>query len=213
MENEEIDETDNGRDQSDESATRDSDVNASILHQFNELRSEYLDARSKSINRWLSLVCIVLIFFTILIPIVTGIAAYVIYDRFGDLQDQMLTHLKKAEEYSTAAKKNATDAAEYLKEIKEQQTTIATIVTNLTSKDFSKPEKVAILNTTIEEILQNPAISLKDKAIIEAYKLQNDGHIPDAIEKWRSIANTAKGIDDDLVARFLFNRFSPFTAR
>ena len=181
------------------------DVYASIQQRFNDLRSEYLDSRSKSINRWLAFICIVLLFFTILIPIVTGIAAYFIYDRFGDLQEQMLIHVKAAEQHSSDAATKASEAGKYLKEIKEHQTKVKGIVAKLTSKDFTNPNKIAILQSTIEDILNNPAISFEDKAIIEAYRLQKEGQLADAIEKWRSIANTAQGVNNELVARAFFS--------
>lgn len=177
----------------------------SIQKHFNDLRSEYLDVRAKSINRWLAFICIVLIFFTILIPIITGIAAYFIYDHFGELESQMLIHVKDAEKHSSDSAKSASEAAKYLKEIKEHHTIAKGIVAKLTSKDFTNPNKVEILQSTIVDILKNPAISLEDKAIIEAYKMQKDGNIIDAIEKWRSIANTAKGVNNELVARAFFS--------
>ena len=181
------------------------DVYTSIQQQFNDLRSEYLDARSKSINRWLGFISIVLIFFTILIPIITGIAAYFVYDRFGDLQEQMQIHVKTAQQHSSDSAEKASDAAKYLKEIKEHHSTVKGIVAKLTSKDFTNPNKVEVLQSTIEDILKNPSISLEDKAIIEAYRLQKEDKLSDAIEKWRSIANTAKGVNDELVARSFFS--------
>ncbi len=180
-------------------------VYASIQQRFNDLRSEYLDSRSKSINRWLGFICVVLIFFTILIPIITGIAAYFVYDRFGDLQSQMLIHVKAAEQHSSDAATKASEAGKYLKEIKEHHSKAKGIVAKLTSKDFTNPNKVAILQSTIEDILNNPTISLEDKAIIEAYRLQKEGQLAEAIDKWRSIANTAQGVNNELVARAFFS--------
>ena len=180
-------------------------ANVSIQQQFNELRSTYLDERSKSINRWLAFTSIVLVFFTILIPLVTGIAAYFIYVKFGDIQTQMLKHVNQAEQHAINAGKNATESAQYHKKIKQHQAKIQEVVSKLTSKDFSNPNKVETFNSTIQDILKNPELSLEDRAIIEAYKLQRDGKIPDAIEKWRAIANTAMGVNNDLVARSFFS--------
>ncbi len=192
------DENDNGTDEKQE-------INASIQQQFNELRSAYLDEKSKSINRWLAFTSIVLVFFTILIPLVTGIAAYIIYVNFGDLQSQMDDKLTKAEQHAIDAGKKATQSEQFLTEIKQNQVKIQEVVSKMTSKDFSNPNKVETLRTTLHDILQNPELSLEDKAIIEAYKLQRDGKIADAIEKWRSIANTAMGVNNDLVARAFFS--------
>ncbi len=182
-----------------------SSIDPPIQHQFNEFKREYLNDRSNSINRLLVFICIVLVFFTVMIPIVTGIAAYLVYERFADMQSQMLNRVKEASQEATTAEKHANAAAQSLKEIKEYQTKLKEVISKLTSKDFSNPNKVEIFKTTIKDILKDPAISLEDKAIIEAYRLQNAGQIPEAIEKWRSIANTAKGVNNNLVARAFFS--------
>ena len=197
-----VDEETNGSDKNPETEPP---IDTSIQHQFNELKRDYLNDRSNSINRLLVFICIVLVFFTIAIPIVTGIAAYLVYEKFESIQSQMLIHVNEASKQATEAEKHANQAAQYLKEIKEHQTELKVIISKLTSKDFSNPNKVEIFKTTIEDIQKNPVLSLEDKAIIEAYRLQNAGEIPEAIEKWRSIANTAKGVSDDFVARAFFS--------
>lgn len=193
-----IDETAEGSDEKPE-------VDPSIHQQFNELKREYLNDRSNSINRLLALICIVLVIFTIMIPIVTGIAAYLVYGKFVSIQSQMLVHVNEAGKQATEAEKHAKAAALSLKEIENHQTKLKEILSKLTSKDFNNPNKVEILKTTLADIQQNPDLSLEDKAVIEVYRLQNAGEIPEAIEKWRSIANTAKGVNNDLVARAFFS--------
>ncbi|RKU06936.1 hypothetical protein C6501_17900 [Candidatus Poribacteria bacterium] len=182
-----------------------SSVSLTIQQQFNQLKREYLNDRSNSMNRLLVFICIVLIFFTVMIPIVTGIAAYLVYERFADMESQMLNRVNEAKNQATEAKKHANAAAQSLKKIKEHQAKLKEVISKLTSKDFSNPNKVEIFKTTIEDILKDPVISLEDKAIIETYKLQNAGQIPEAIEKWRSIANTARGVNNNLTARAFFS--------
>ena len=46
---------------------------------------------------------------------------------------------------------------------------------------------------------------LLDRAIARAYSLQDEGRIEEAIEKWRSIANVAEGIDNELAAHAWFS--------
>lgn len=198
-------EVDEQIDEEEAETVEESDGVATIQHQLNILRGEYLDARSKSINRWLAFICIVLLFFTILIPIITGLAAYFIYDEFSDLQTEMSSYVQAAEAHSISAAKDASEVSKLLKEIKDHNSAVKGIVSKLTSKEFTNPSQVEILQSSIEDILNNPAISLEDKAIIEAFRLQRDGNIPEAIEKWRSIANTAKGVNDELVARAFFS--------
>ncbi len=52
---------------------------------------------------------------------------------------------------------------------------------------------------------QNPSAFPLDRAIAHAYSLQQSGKIEEAIEKWRSIANIAEGINDDLAAHTWFS--------
>ena len=113
--------------------------------------------------------------------------------------------VNEASKQATEAEKHAKAAALSLKEIENHQAKLKEIISKLTSKDFNNPNKVEIFKTTIEDIQQNSDLSLEDKAIIEAYRLQNEGEIPEAIEKWRSIANTAKGVNNDLVASAFFS--------
>ena len=56
-----------------------------------------------------------------------------------------------------------------------------------------------------QKIRQNPAAFPLDQAIADVYSLQQSGKIEEAIEKWRSIANIAEGIDNYLAARAWFS--------
>ncbi len=53
----------------------------------------------------------------------------------------------------------------------------------------------------VEEAL--PVVFLVDRVIADADRLQEEGKIGEAIEKWRSLANTISGIDDKMAARAL----------
>ena len=64
---------------------------------------------------------------------------------------------------------------------------------------LSDPEQL-VLDETLREDLRNTELPLVNRAIIDAYLLQQDGKIAEAIEKWRSIANISEGIDDELAA-------------
>ncbi len=72
-------------------------------------------------------------------------------------------------------------------------------------ENISNPEKVGTIPEVWQEELRNSELSLIDNAIIEAYLLERDGNILEAIEKWRSIANIAKGIDNVLTAHAWFS--------
>ena len=57
---------------------------------------------------------------------------------------------------------------------------------------------------TLEE-LKNIAPSVVDRAIVDAYLLQQEGKVPEAIERWRSIANISQGLDNELASYAWFS--------
>ena len=179
-------------------------ISPSIQQQFNELKSQYLSERSNSMNRLLMFIGIVLLFFTILIPIGTGIAAYFVYQKYSELQSQLVLKVNETKRHASAAEKSANDAKEYANEITKYQRTIRGIISKLTSKDFKNPDKIEILKTSYQDILQMSTLTADDRAIMEAYKLQNEGKFTEAIAKWQSIVN-AKGVNSELIARAFFS--------
>ena len=58
---------------------------------------------------------------------------------------------------------------------------------------------------SLRDFLQNPEISVIDKAIADAFTLQQNGATKDAIEKWCSIANIVEETDSHLAARAWFS--------
>lgn len=188
----------------DENSADQDAITPSIQQQFNELKSQYLSERSNAMNRLLMFIGIVLLFFTILIPIGTGIAAYFVYQKYSEVQSQFVIQVNETKRFASDAEKSANDAKNHLSEITEYQTTIKGIISKLTSKDFKNPDKIEILKTSYQDILKMSTLTAEDRAIMEAYKLQNEGKYNDAIAKWQSIAN-AKGVTPELIARAFFS--------
>ena len=176
-----------------------------IQHQLNDLRSEYLDDRAASLNQWLVVIGLVLAFFAVAIPVVTGIAAYFAYTQFQSIESEAQESLKEAKEY-------ASEAAIYLKEIRDQKKIAEEVVSGLTSGDITKlvqpgtsevsPEARELLRT----VQRDPGASVIDKAIVEAFRLQQEGKMDDAIKKWDSIVNISEGVDNDIAAAAFFAR-------
>ncbi len=189
---------------SDENRADQDAITPSIQQQFNELKSQYLSERSNSMNRLLMFIGIVLLFFTILIPVVTGIAAYFAYQKYSETQSQLVIQVNETKRLASDAEKSANDAKKHLSEITEYQTTIKGIISKLTSKDFKNPDKIEILKTSYQDILQMSTLTAEDRAIMEAYRLQNEGKYTDAIAKWQSIAN-AKNVKPEFIARAFFS--------
>ena len=173
--------------------------------QINDLRSEYLDDRAASLNQWLVVIGLVLAFFAVAIPVVTGIAAYVAYTQFQRIESEAAGYLKEAKGY-------ANEAAQYLKDIQAQKKIAERVVSELSSRDITKlvqpgtsevpPEATGILQT----IQRDPGASVIDKAIIDAVRLRQEGKTDDAIEKWGSIASISEGIDNDIAAAAFYAR-------
>ena len=115
--------TESPMDEEIDTPNRDQGVDAAtdveIQLRLNELRREYLDDRSDSINRWLGVIGIVLALFAIIIPI----AAYFTYNRFQNIESQAREHLNEAKKHSNQAEEHASEAANYLEKIKEHETT------------------------------------------------------------------------------------------
>ena len=188
----------------DEETEDENSISTSIQQQFNELKSQYLSERSNSMNRLLMFIGIVLLFFTVLIPITTGIAAYFVYQKYNDLQSQILVQVNESKKHANDAGESVNTAKEYMNEIREYQIKIKEVISKLTSKDFNNPNKIEILQTSLSDILKISVLTPEDRVIIEAYRLQNEGQYTEAIEKWKSIVNS-KGVNKELVARAFFS--------
>ncbi len=57
----------------------------------------------------------------------------------------------------------------------------------------------------VERVDESSVISPLENAVSEARSLQREGRFEEAIERWKSIANVAEGIDDDLAAHAWFS--------
>lgn len=180
-------------------------LDSSIQQRLNDFRSQFTEEQSTSTNRLLFIICIALLLFIILIPIVVVVSGYLVYNEIDDIRKSTLVHVKNAEQEAIRAENQTKQAEEYLKEIEKYHTQLGVIIGEFTSKDFTNPNKVDIINNSIQDIKNNPEFSREEKSIIEAYKLQKDGYLTQAIDKWRSIANTTADDNSELVSRAFFS--------
>ena len=81
---------------------------------------------------------------------------------------------------------------------------ILELVKSVRSGDSSQVEE-SLVEESLQEVEKDPNASIVDKAIAEAYRLEQVGKIDESIEKWRCIANTAEGINNDLAAGAWFS--------
>ena len=159
-------------------STSPSEVEAENQRLINELRSELLDDRADYIDRWLSVIGVVLTFFGIVVAIV-GVWGF-----------------RKFQKIETEAKN-------ILEEIKETRDKSLDILQDLNAE--AAAENPAKANQAVKNTRENPKASLVDKAIANALDLQQHGRNKEAIKKWLGLARVAKGSDNDLAARAWFS--------
>ena len=151
-----------------------SEVEAENQRLINELRSELLDDRADYIDRWLSVIGVVLTFFGIVVAIV-GVWGF-----------------RKFQKIETEAKN-------ILGEIKKNRDKSLDILQKLNAEAAAKNPAQA--HQAVKNTRENPKASLTDKAIANALDLQQQGRNKEAIKKWRGLARVAEGSDNDLAAR------------
>ena len=158
---------------------------------LNEFRSEYLDDRADTLNRWLDFVAIVVTFFAVAV----ALAGFLGFRRFREIETEAKSSVKKV--------KSSVEAAENLvKEIRETRDESQEILLNLRNLNAEsvdkEPERA---NRVSKDAQNNPEATLVDKAIAYAVYLQQQGKRKEAVEKWRAVANIVEEKDNALAAR------------
>ncbi len=171
-----------------------------IQRRFNELRRELLDDRADTINWWLAATAIFLTLIGVVTPVVGGIAAYIGFNRLRSIEAEARQSVEQAREYVEEIRKHREQSEEDTQRIRDNLRQSTEDIQDY--RNIDKPEEVA---GVVQEDRDSHASTLADRAIAEAYSLQEEGRIEEAIEKWRSIAIVAEGIDDDLAADAWFS--------
>ena len=165
---------------------------------FNELRREYLDDRAESIDWWLTGVTIIIGFFAIII----AVYGYFGHRAFEKLKAEAMQYVVEVKRHVADAKRYADKMQQHLVIAREVGAEIEGIREKANAEEFDNNEE---LEKALLELLKTPNLSFIDRAIADAYTLQRDEKIDQAIEKWRSIANIAEGMDEVLAARAWFS--------
>ena len=168
---------------------------------FNDLRKEYLDTRTKSIDWWLEFITIVLAFFGIVVVIL----GYFGLQEFKKLKaeaksdaDEIKNHLSKVLESRAELERvraEAESAGVKTESDEAMQRTRETLSAEVFASNDEEFEKI------LRDFEQIPNLSFVDKAMVEAYRLQKDDRIEEAGQKWRSIAIIVAENDKNLAAR------------
>ena len=167
----------------------DAAADVEIQRQFNELRSELLKGREKTVNWWLAATAI----FLTLLSVVVAFGGYLTFGRFHEIETE-------ARENVANSKKYTEDARSVVEDIKAKRDEAESIVKWISSETVGKEPKKA--REAAESVQENPVI---DQAIAAAVLLQEGGKSDEAIEKWRSIASITEEADKELTARAWFS--------
>ena len=166
-----------------------------IQRRFNELRRELLDDRADTINWWLAATAIFLTLFGIVAPI----AAYIGFKRIE----------AEARQNVEQARRSAEEAEKHVEKIRERRKQFEEYLQPIQKPSPQQPITEYIpgyrdIDESVQETRHETTAPQLERAEAAAFSLQREGRIEEAIEKWRSIAIVAEGIDDDLAARAWF---------
>ena len=159
---------------------------------INELRREILDGQANTINRWLAVVAIVLTFFAV----VVAIAGFLGFSNFQEIKTEARSSVEEM-------KVHLETANQLVEKIKQNRDISNKVVQNLDAESADNNPEVA--KQVVKDIRKNPEATLIDRVIADAVSLQEEERWSEAIEKWRAIANIAKGYDNELAARAWFS--------
>ena len=170
----------------------DTATDVEIQRRFNELRRELLDHRLKLVDWWLAATAL----FLTLLGVVVVIAGYFSFQTFREIKTE-------ARQNVATAKKHAEEAESLVEQIKSTREEAQSLLKDINAETaHNDPDKAS---EVVETVQQSPAASPTDRAVAYAISLQQQGKAEEAIEKWRSIANVAEGVDSQLQARAWFS--------
>ena len=174
---------------------------AELQQFFNDLRKEYLDTRAESIGWWLEFIAIVLAFFAILI----AIAGYVGFREFRRLRGEAERDADEIKERLAEVLESGAELERIRGQAEVSEVSAESDEAMQRTRETLSAEVFASNDEEFEKILRDfeqiPNLSFVDKAMVEAYKLQKDDRIEEAVQKWRSIAIIVDENDKNLAAR------------
>ena len=177
----------------------DTATDVEIQRRFNELRRELLDHRVKLADWWLAVTAGFLTFF----GVVAVIVGFFGFEELRDFKDKAHEDMMAANKHAEEAEKQAMRAERVVKEIEATHDEAQALLKDMNAETVhNDPDKAS---EVVETVQQSPVASPIDRAVAAAISLQQQGEIGQAIEKWRSIANVAEGVDRQLQARAWFS--------
>ena len=165
---------------------------AKVSHRFNELRSEWLDHREKTVDWWLTATSV----FLGLLAFFAVVAGYLGLNRLRQIE-------REAGKYAKSSKEHADNARDLVNEIQVQGDKVKSILSRITAETVHKnPDEV---RKAAERIQGSPKASEIDRAIATAIELQQRKSFEKSIEQWHALAVILEEIDKDSAARAWFS--------
>ena len=152
---------------------------------------EFLDDQAGVLGWWL--VAMVISF--ALLAVIVG----VIFKRIREFEDAARKSLKLPGKYADDTQKFVEKTRESSEKKEKIRKKPEGINTEIASKYPVKASEAS------EDVRQNPAAPLMDRAVAAAISLQGQGRIEEATRKWQSIADIAEGSNKELGARAWFS--------
>ena len=141
---------------------------------IDDLRTQVLDYRATTINRWLAVMAIFLTVFAIMV----AIGGFLAFDRFREIEREASENLKETQQL----------IRKYNDQLRSIDAEIAT----------TDPTTVENFTASVRADL---GAGVLHRAILDALHLQEEEKIDEAIEKWRSVANLSESMDAELSSR------------
>ena len=175
-----------------DSTGTDAVAEAENLHRFNELRSELLDHRAKTVDWWLGATAI----FLTLFGIVAVIAGYLSFKRFREIETEARGNVE-------SSRKHAEESRNLVDEIKKKRDEVESHTNWITAQAVhNNPDEA---HKAAKSVQEDPTASAIDQAVAVAVLLQRQGKIEESMERWHAIAIISEGIDKDLAAQAWFS--------
>ena len=177
------------------------------LEKYEKLYSDSIAYKHNTLDNWLDFVAIILTFVAIILTIL-AVAIPIVGWRYKTNIDKQVDNIKtntkeKVQELNEKLAQEVQEIEKLKQQIKKDADKIHLNAEELAKK--SKPEQEKEI-AKLAQVADNPASTPADKLQAQAYKLQADDNITEAINKWLELIQIAR--DDNnlsLLAKTYFN--------
>ena len=161
-----------------------------IQRKFNKLRREILDDRADSIRLWLTGIAVL---FAVL-ALAFAALLYVVFKRSQEYGRELQGIVEEARVHAAEAGKFAEEAGKFAEEARSYGEKDDEPMRIMADADL-----ILAQTQVVEDFSRDPGRA-GASAIADARRLEEDGNLNEAVDRWRHIANVAEGTNDELAA-------------